>query len=198
MREHHHHHHRQTVSASHALRSVSRGLGGEMLLLQFYFTVLFYYNYYYLFILQQYFKENFYFYLKSKHFKMALLFYSFHLIIWSILQYYCKMFIYLIILFWGVFLSITFLLILQDYKYHVKKILMYIYTHSPQRVCVTYSLILCIRKVFIALHFFHISLWYSLIPKWILFIISAKFYKQYPIMTTWKKCVSNLQTHTRL
>ena len=45
----------------------------------------------------------------------------------------------------------------------------------------------CIRKVFTALHFFHILLCYSLIPKLNKFIFSSKFYTQHPIMTTWKK-----------
>ena len=43
-----------------------------------------------------------------------------------------------------------------------------------------------IVRISTALHFFHILLCYSLIPKWIQFF-SSEFYTQHAIMTTWKK-----------
>jgi len=49
------------------------------------------------------------------------------------------------------------------------------------------GLVKCIWKVFAVLHFFHILLCYSLIPKWIKFLIFLKL-----TMTTWTKFVWNV------
>ncbi len=78
----------------------------------------------------------------------------------------------------------------------------YLYTHThththTHRHRHTYIHTQCIRKVF-TLYFFHISLCYSLIPKWIKFIIFLKILQTIPHNDNVKElCLKSLQIYKK-